>query len=276
VINCRSVRLHALSLILFAGSTAPFGNAQTPTDSSQAPSNAPQTGNPSAAPGNPVPVDRPIPGQPATSQRDAAAEQLKQQEHQRILGVIPNFNTSYLQDAHSLSAKQKFHLMLKSSTDPVAFAVAALDAGYSQLQDDFPGYGQGVQGYGKRFGAAYADSFDGALWGNAILPSLLHQDPRYFRKGTGTIKQRLWYAISTTIRAKGDNGKWQPNYSNVLGNVVSGGIANLYYPESDRGAGLTFQRAFTVTAEGAVGSILVEFWPDISRRWFHKKNSQLD
>lgn len=274
MINCRFVQLHALSLILFAGSIAPLGNAQTPTDPSQAPSNTPQAENPGVTPASPSPSDRPMPGQPATAQPDKSAEQLKEQERQRILGVIPNFNTSYVRDAHPLSAKQKFHLMFKSSTDPVIFAVAALDAGYSQLQDDFPGYGQGVQGYAKRLGASYADTFDGALWGNAILPAVLHQDPRYFRLGTGTIKHRLFYAISTTVICKGDNGKWQFSYSNVVGNIISGGISNLYYPSSDRGVGLTFQRAFTVTAEGSLGSILVEFWPDISRRWFNKRNNR--
>ncbi|MGA8593574.1 MAG: hypothetical protein WB676_02425 [Bryobacteraceae bacterium] len=213
-----------------------------------------------------------MPGQPAGSQSDKAAEQLKQQEHQRILGVIPNFNTSFVHDAAPLSPKQKFELVWKSTTDPFVFAAAAIDAGYSQLVNDYPGYHQGVEGYAKRFGASYADTVDGSLWGNAILPIILHQDPRYFRLGSGTIKHRLLYAMATTVMCKGDNGKWQPNYSNVLGNIVSGGISNLYYPASDRGVGLTFQRAFTVTAEGALGAIFVEFWPDISRKFSKKKN----
>jgi hypothetical protein len=189
--------------------------------------------------------------------------------------VIPNFNTSFLHDAAALSRKQKFHLAFKSATDPVQFGVAAVDAGYSQLTNSFPGYHQGMEGYGKRFGAAYLDAFDGVMLGGAVFPVLLHQDPRYFRKGTGTVKKRLLYAISTTVICKNDNGKWGPNYSNVLGNLAAGGISNLYYPASDRGAGLTFQRAFTVTAEGALGAIFVEFWPDISRKLSNRKNNQL-
>jgi hypothetical protein len=221
------------------------------------------------------------PGQPAAakSQGDKAKDELKQQEHQRILHVLPNFNTSNVQNAAPLSPKQKFHLALKSATDPVQFGITAVDAGISQANDSFPGYGQGIQGYGKRYGAAYADSFDGTLLSGAVFPVLLHQDPRYFRKGTGTIKQRLWYAIRSTVVCKGDNGKWEPNFSNILGNLAAGGIANLYYPDSDRGAGLTFQRAFTVTAEGSLGSIFVEFWPDISRKLQHhnsKKPSTLE
>lgn len=216
-----------------------------------------------------------IPGQPAPeSQRDKSKEQLKQQEHQRILRVLPNFNTSNVQNAAPLSPKQKFHLALRSAVDPVQFAITAADAGLSQLNNSFPGYGQGMQGYGKRYGAAYADSFDGTLLSGAVFPVLLHQDPRYFRKGTGTFKQRLWYAIRSTAVCKGDNGKWEPNYSNILGNLAAGGIANLYYPDSDRGAGLTFQRAFIVTAEGSLGSIFVEFWPDISRKLQHRKNKK--
>lgn len=209
----------------------------------------------------------------AKSQHDQAEEQLKQQEHQRILGVVPNFSTTDNQNALPLSAGQKFRLMFRGVTDPFEFVAAGADAGISQAEDDFPGYGQGAQGYGKRFGASYADTFDGALWGNAIFPALLHQDPRYFRKGTGSFTSRLLYAASTTVWTKNDNGKWGPNYSNVAGNIVAGGISNLYYPASDRGAGLTFERAMTVTAEGAIGSVAVEFWPDIARKIFHKKDA---
>lgn len=208
---------------------------------------------------------------PATlSERERAAQELKRQEKQRILGLVPNFNTTDVQNAALLTSNQKFHLMLKSAVDPFQFVASGLDAGLSQAENDFPGYGQGAQGYFKRFGAAYADQFDGSLWGSAVLPSLLHEDPRYFRKGTGSFKRRLSYAVSTTVITKNDNGTWGPNFANVLGNVIAGGIANAYYPASDRGLGLTFQRAFTVTAEGAIGSVFVEFWPDIDRYLFHR------
>ena len=203
---------------------------------------------------------------PPKTDEERAAEQLKREEHQRILGVFPNFNTSTISDAVALTPKQKFQLALKSALDPVTFAVAAADAGVSQLENDYSGYGQGAQGYFKRWGASYADSFDGALIGNAIFPVLFHQDPRYFRKGVGLKRDRLWWALRSTVRAKSDSGHWQPNYSNLLGNIAAGGIANLYYPSTDRGSGLTFERAFTVTAEGALGALFVEFWPDISRR----------
>lgn len=208
---------------------------------------------------------------PATSQsrQDRAAQQLRQEEHQRILGVIPNFNTTNIQDAAPLSPEQKFHLMLRSVTDPFEFVAAGLVSGYGQATDSHAGYGQGAEGYAKRYGAAYADSADGAFWGNAVFPVLLHQDPRYFRRGKGSFWSRFKYSVSTAVWTKNDNGTKGPNYSNVLGNIVSGGISNIYYPSADRGVGLTFEGAAIVTAEGVAGSLGVEFWPDVSHKLFH-------
>lgn len=201
-----------------------------------------------------------------------AHDQLRQEETQRILGVMPSFNVVNDRNAPPLTVKQKFDLDLHSSLDPFAFLLAGLDAGEEQAQDDFPEYGQGAAGYAKRFGASYADSFDGNLWGNAILPSLLHEDPRYFRMGSGSFIHRAFHAASAAVWCRRDDGSWGPNYGNVAGNFIGGGISNLYYPASDRGAGLTAERALTVTAEGAIGSELVEFWPDISRRIFRKRS----
>jgi hypothetical protein len=188
--------------------------------------------------------------------------------------VVPNFNTTDVQNAAPLSPGQKFRLAFRSAVDPFQFVASGLSAGLNQAEDNFAGYGQGAQGYAKRYGAAYADQFDGLLWGNAILPSLLHEDPRYFRKGKGSFKKRLLYSISTTVITKNDNGTWGPNYANVLGNLVAGGISNAYYPSTDRGVGLTIQNAFTVTAEGTIGAVFVEFWPDINQHLFHRHQVQ--
>jgi hypothetical protein len=223
----------------------------------------------------PVPAVQQAASQPPLSPQEKAALQLKQQEQQRIAGVVPNFNVSYNKDAVPLTRNQKLHLAWRTATDPVAFGIAGFDAGFSQAENDFPGYGQGAQGYAKRFGASYADNFDGTLLGNAIFPILLKQDPRYFRRGEGSFPSRLFYALSTTVWCKNDNGKWGPNYSNMLGNLSAGGISNLYYPASDRGAGLTFERGFTVTAYGAFGGVFNEFWPDIARKIFKDKMAKL-
>ena len=176
---------------------------------------------------------------------------------------MPAFNTVEMGEAAPLKPSQKFDLWFRSAVDPFTFAVAGINAGIEQAEDTYPEYSQGTLGFAKRFGAAYTDNVDGNFWGNAVLPSLLHQDPRYFRLGHGSRKRRLWYAAISTVRCKGDNGKWQPNYSNVTGNLIAGAISNAYYPASDRGVGLTLERGFTVTAEGAIGSLAFEFYPDV-------------
>ena len=205
-------------------------------------------------------ADQSAPGKGSTQtpespeeKRRRAQKELKKEEHQRILGVVPNFGTTDLQNAAPLSPKQKIELDLHSSIDPFVFVAAGLDAAEEQGDDTFPEYGQGAEGYGKRFGASYADTFDGNLWGNAVLPILLHEDPRYFRKGTGSILHRLLYSAATNVWSKRDNGRWGPNYANIGGNFIAGGISNLYYPASDRGLELTVERALTVTAEGGAG-----------------------
>ena len=209
--------------------------------------------------------------QPKISAHEKAKQELHQEEKQRILGVVPNFKTSNVPDAAPLSSGQKLQLTFHLALDPFQFVAAALDAGHSQWRNDFSGFGRGGAGYARRFGAAYADQASGAFWGNFVFPSLLHEDPRYFREGKGAFKHRFLYALATTFWTKNDNGTWGFNYANVLGNLTAGGLSNVYYPASDRGAVLTFERAATVTAEGAIGSLFVEFWPDISQKVFHRK-----
>lgn len=193
------------------------------------------------------------------TQEEIAQEQVKLEEHQRVLGFIPNFYVSYIPDAAPLTPKQKFSLAWKSSSDPISIGLVAALAGVQQATNQFKGYGQGAQGYGKRFGATYADVVDGTFLGGAVLPSILHQDPRYFYKGTGSFRSRLLYALGNAFICKGDNKKWQPNYSNILGNIAAGGVANAYYPASNRGAGLTFETAGIRIGETAVAGVFQEF-----------------
>lgn len=212
--------------------------------------------------------------QPPAKPAETTADMLKKEEHQRILGVVPNFNTvDNSESVAKLSPKQKFHLAYKSSVDPFVFVAGAFVAGLSQAQNSNPGFGQGAQGYFKRFGASYLDTADGTLWGNAILPVLFKEDPRYFRLGHGSFKRRFLYAASTTVWCRRDNGTWGPSYANVLGNFISGGISNAYYPAADRGVEQTLDGAITVTAEGAIGAEFIEFWPDISRHLFKKHHA---
>jgi Carboxypeptidase regulatory-like domain len=194
------------------------------------------------------------------TQYEEAQEEIKQQEQQRVLGVFPNFYTSYVWRAAPMTSGQKFRLALRISVDPVTFAIAGATAGIEQSTNSFSGYGTGADGYAKRFAASYADDVVDTFIGSAILPSILHQDPRYFYKGTGSISSRALYAMSTIVICRGDNGRWEPNYSNVLGNLASAGISNLYYPASNRhGAGTTIDNALISTAEGAVSALVQEF-----------------
>lgn len=210
-----------------------------------------------------------------TNTQQTAEDQLKQQEHQRVLGVMAAFNTTQNRDAAPLSTGQKFQLFFKSATDPWAYLLSAAGAGIDQADDSFPEYGQGAEGYGKRFGAAYADYFTGNFFGNAVLTSLLREDPRYFQKGTGSYTKRVLWAASSSVWCKRDSGTWGPNYANVLGNLIGSSISNVYYPETDRTARGTIERGFTVTAQGIIGAEVIEFWPDIVRRHNRKKAEKL-
>jgi hypothetical protein len=200
-----------------------------------------------------------------------AAEQLKTEEQQRIFGFIPNFYVTYEANPAPLSARMKFQLALKISTDPVT-AAGIIVVSASKQAGDTPNYGQGWRAYGDRVGATAVDGLSDILIGGAILPSLLHQDPRYFYQGTGTTGSRTRHAIFSAFVAKGDNGKWQPNYSTVGGDLAAAGIANLYYPRSNRGAGLLFGNFALGTAERIGANVAGEFiFGRFTRRGGHLK-----
>jgi hypothetical protein len=195
-----------------------------------------------------------------TSTVELAEEQIKIEEKQRVFGVIPNFYVTYIPDAAPLTPKQKFKLAWKSTVDPVTFVVVGAVAGVQQSQNDFSGYGQGAAGYGRRFGAAYGNEVAGTFIGGAILPSLLKQDPRYFYKGTGSVRSRVLYAMANAVICKGDNGRWQPAYSSILGSLAAGGISNAYYPAKNRDdAALTFENALIGIGTTAAVNIIQEF-----------------
>jgi hypothetical protein len=208
---------------------------------------------------------------PSPDTQHQANQQIKEQESQRILGVVPMFGVSYRSDAVSLSPKQKFDLAFHSALDPATFGIAFIVAGYREALDEDIGFRWGPEGYMRRVGASYLDTFDGAMIGNTILPSILHQDPRFFRLGHGSTAHRILYAAATTVMCKHDNtGKWEPNYSNIGGNLAAGALSNLYYPSGTGGWGQTVTNGLVVTLEGTAGGEFDEFWPDISRKLFHR------
>jgi hypothetical protein len=194
----------------------------------------------------------------AISPEELATEQVKAEEKQRVLGFIPNFYVVYDRDAVPLTPKLKFRLALKTSTDSVTFLGSAFLAGVDQAAGT-PHYVQGAKGYGQRLGSNYANGLTDIMIGGAILPSILHQDPRYFYQGTGTKKSRTLHALSTPFICKGDNGRWQPNYSGLGGYVASGAIANAYYPPSNRGPGLVVSTTFIDIAADMANGFIQEF-----------------
>jgi hypothetical protein len=188
-----------------------------------------------------------------------AEEQLRIAVQQRIGGVIPNFYSTYDWNAPPMQAKQKFQLSVRSIFDPVSFLAVAGVAGAEQYKNVFPGYGSGIEGYGKRYAAAFANHVSGTLLGRAVYPAIFHQDPRYFYKGKGSIRSRALYAISAAVIARGDDGQWKPNYSRVLGNFSAAAISNLYYPASDRGGSLVIFNGLAGTGADAVSNLIREF-----------------
>jgi hypothetical protein len=168
------------------------------------------------------------------SPHEVAAEQLKAQEKQRLLGLFPDFFVSYAPNPAPLTVAQKLQLGWKTILDPVVFADTGIGAGIQQWRGKYREFGGGIEGYGKRFGAQYADHVTSVMVGHVVMQSIFHQDPRYFYKGTGSVRSRALYAIGTAFVRKGDNGHWQPAYSDVLGGLAASEISTLYYPASSR------------------------------------------
>jgi hypothetical protein len=196
----------------------------------------------------------------SASAKDIAEAQIHLQEEQRLAGILPNFFVSYIWRATPLTSGQKFRLALKSAADPGNLLLVGTVAGEQQATNSFPGYSQGWKGYGRRYGADLGNLVSGTFMGGAILPSVFRQDPRYFYKGTGTVSSRFWYAVSRTVVTRGDNGRPEPNYSTVLGDMSAGAISNLYYAREDRqGAKVTIANGLLGIAGDAMNNIFQEF-----------------
>jgi len=214
-----------------------------------------------ADPGNSTKID---------SSQGKEAEIQKQEQSQRVLGVVPMFAVTNRQNAPALAPGQKFHLFVRGAFDPFVYLAAGLQAGIGQATNQFEGYGQGASGYGKRYGAALADGISSQFFSNFFYPVLLKQDPRYFRLGEGTFKHRTGYAVTQEFVCHTDKGGRSFAWSNVLGAFSTGGLSNVYYPEGDRGFELTMSRTGISLMWGTVGCLFDEFWPDIQKRLFHK------
>lgn len=254
--------------------TTPAQNAPVPN--AQAPNAAPASGTAQSSSSSQTPGAE---TQAQKSQRELAEEQLKQQEKQRVMGVMATFNTTRNPDAVPLTPGEKYKLFFKSATDPWPFLLAGVVSSLNQANNSPPEWGQGWGPYAQRYGAAYSDYFIGNFIGNAVLPSLLHEDPRYFQRGHGKVITRILWAAGSSFWAKRDNGTWGPNWGNVGGNFIGTAIARVYYPASERNVRDTLMDGLTVTYEGMPGAELIEFWPDMVRAHQRKqaeKQARLD
>ena len=195
----------------------------------------------------------------AVTQEQMAGIQVRQEETQRIGGVLPNYYVVYEANPQPLTKKLKFELGWRSVVDPANVGFVAIVAGFEQAGNQFPGYGRGPSGYGKRFGAGMADATVGTLLAGSVLPVVFRQDPRYYYKGSGSTASRTWYALKTTVVCKGDNGRWQPAYSNVLGSFGAGAVSGLYYPGGERGGRLMVENGLSALAFDGFANVMQEF-----------------
>lgn len=251
------------AVLVWALLAAPFGVAQ---QAAEIPSTAGDTPAPApaAAPDPATPkAEVPVPGQPGEVQ------------DKRVFGVLPNYRTADGTVPFSpITTKQKFHIAIKDTFDYPSYLLAGGFAGISQLDNSNPSFGQGLKGYAKRYASSVADQDLGNFMTEAIMPTLLHEDPRYFRKVNGSFKSRLFYAATRVAVAKTDNGNWTFNAAEFLGNGTVAALGNAYYPDAV-GFGPTMQRMFTQIGTDAFSQVLKEFWPDIKRKWFKKRDGNV-
>ncbi len=193
------------------------------------------------------------------TRKELANDQIHAEEKQRVLGIFPNFYTSFTPNPAPLDTRQKLSLAFRATTDPVTFLTVGLVASGEQLRNTFPEYGSGPEGYAKRYGADYADGVVGTMIGYAILPSLFRQDPRYFYMGTGTVKARTRHALLSAVLARHDTGRWEPNYSHILGNAAAGAISTTYHPASNSAGSLALDNALIGVGGSAVVNLVREF-----------------
>ena len=192
-------------------------------------------------------------------------------QDKRAFGVLPNYRTVEGSiPFHPLTAKQKFTIATKDTIDGPSYVLAGFFAGIAQINNTNPSFGQGLLGYAHRYGTGLADQDLGNFMTEAVMPTVLREDPRYFRRGTGSVKSRIWYAVTRTEVTRTDKNKLTFNFGEYLGNGAVGALGNLYYPDS-RGLSPTMQRMFTQIATDSLSNCLKEFWPDVKRKMQQRK-----
>ncbi len=231
-----------------------------------------------ASPAQTTGSDATVPDSPSAAKQQQTLEERREIERKeqstKILGVVPSYTVTTEKTALPMTPGEKFRLFARSTFNPFTFVAVGAQAGIGQATDSFPEYGQGAQGYGKRYGAALADQVVAGFFGNYAYPVIFHEDPRYFRSGEGTFSRRFWYAIGQEFVAHRDHGGKEFNFSTILGAGTSAAISNAYYPDSDRTAQDTFGRAAIAVGYGCIGNLGGEFWPDIHDKWLRRKQKK--
>jgi hypothetical protein len=210
---------------------------------------------------------------PVAQQDPPAKSQKPEEEHPRLFWILPTYTVADSKSARPLTAHGKWRLFVKDKTDPFTIGWVAFEAGLAQADNDFPGYGQGAAGYGKRFGAGLADETAAGFFGTFLFPSVLHQDPRYHRlgAGSGSFKRRVGHALIRPVLTHKDSGGRAFNWSGILGSIATSGLSNAYYPEEDRGVGATFSRVAMSIPFSMIDELVNEFGPDLEKKMFGKK-----
>jgi hypothetical protein len=254
-----SLGLHGLTRILLpAIVTATLAMGQVQPAVSQAP--VPQEAEPQQQPASQESATTP----PVASPQDALPP-----GGNRVMGVLPNYRTaSAAEEGNAITAKRKLYIATRDSFDYPLVGISAVFAGFSQLSNQNPSFGQGMKGYGHRLVTGYADLAMGNMFAEGMFPALLHEDPRYFRRGSGSTGHRVVYALTRVMVTDTDSGKKRFNYSEWLGNASAVAISNTYYPDSR-----TFHdnatKLLTQVGTDAFSQVLKEFWPDIKKKFSH-------
>lgn len=210
---------------------------------------------------------------PSLPASPVAKAPVKEEHPPRIFWIIPTYKVTESKTPTRLEPSQKLKIVLNDLTDPYTIGFTAFTAGIAQANNDMRGYGQGAQGYFKRFGASYADQASTGFFGGFLFPSLLHQDPRYYRQGSGPLTHRFAHALIRPVVTYGDGGGRQFNWSGLLGALASSGLSNAYYPPEERGVDKTFSRVGMGIPFSVIDHLVDEFGPDLQRKFFGRKSS---
>jgi len=244
----------------------------------QPPTNAPAQQQPQAG------QSQPAQAQPTQSQSGqstqpqapapASTPPTAKQKDDRIFGVMPNYLTVNGVDVQPLTWKGKYKITAEGAFDPYEFVLVGVLAGIRQAEDTDKPFGQGTEGYAKRYGSGFADQAIGNMMTGAVYPSLLRTDPRYYRQGTGSVGRRLFYAATRIFVTRTDRGNNTFNASEFLGDATAAGISNLYYPVQDHTWANNLNTFATQISVDALGNVLKEFWPDLHHWISRKKDDQ--